>query len=217
MRVRLPAQEIQTQEATMNQRLLGSIFRLRRLAQKFNHFWSYAVHLEDLTELFLTSSEFSEFQKKLAELCGDQNISPIGGRYLEDARFEDGWLSASFGGNDQLKVSINPHTLQIVVEYINGARAARAVYNAENGKLTWDVFPQCARDAVRILHCIAVLDEIEPRGFTRAYLPEELAGREAELYLNAPTWAHLWVNPDDLKDILEPKPWVRAVEIPVEE
>jgi hypothetical protein len=201
----------------MNHRVLGSIFRMRRLAQKFGHFWSYDIAPETIAEIWHNSANFAEFQKTLAAMCTERNIAPIGGRYFEDARLEEGWLIASFGGNDQIKVSIAPDSGVLVVEYTNGTRRARAVYNAENGKLLWEIPPQAPRDAVRVLHCIAILDEIEPKAFTRAYLPEELSGREAELYLTTPTWAHLWINPDDLNDLLEPKPQTPAVEIPVEE
>jgi hypothetical protein len=186
----------------MNVRLLGSVFRLRRLAQEFNHFWSYAVNIEDLAEIYHQSANFAEFKENLGKLCAELNIAPVGGCYLQDATYDNGWLAAFFGGSNQLKVMINPDKMLIRVEYTNGQRGCSAVYNDTNGKLTWESPPQTARDAVRVLRVIAVLAELDPYPFVRTHLPERFDDTdEADLYTKV-RWTYLWINPQDLKDIL---------------
>jgi hypothetical protein len=201
-RERLPAQEIRTQEETMNARLMGSVFRLRQLAAEFNHFWAYAIPTETLAEIWTKSSNFTEFKKNLGETCARMNISPIGGKYLEDAHFEKGWLTAYFGRNQQIKVSIDPDRMLFRVEYTNGQRWCSVVYNNTSGELTWESSPQTPRDAVRVLRVLSVLAECDHKLFITTHLPKELEGEEAELYQRTTFWAHLWINPEDLKDIL---------------
>ncbi len=187
----------------MDIRLLGSIFRLRRIAWEFGHYWSYGVEPEKLAELFGNSASFAEFQKKLRELCIETNTSPVGGRYLEDASFEEGWLTAFFGGDNQLRVSLNPDQKLIRAEYVNGSRRTSAVYNNSDGELFWETpLPTTPRDAVRVLKVIAVLAECNPKLFVNAHLPSELNNEEARLYTNLPSWSHLWVSPAVLEDVL---------------
>jgi len=186
----------------MNARLLGSLFRLRRLAAEFNHFWAYAVSPETIAELLGNSASFAEFQEKLRKLCANLNIAPIGGRYLEDASFEEGWLTAHFGRDNQLRVSINPDLTLIRTEYVNGERHTSAVYDDTNETLNWESPPQTARDAIRVLRAIAVLAELDQKTFIKAYLPSELDNDEAKLYMRVPSWAHLWVSPAVLEDLL---------------
>jgi hypothetical protein len=183
-------------------RLLGSVFRLRQLAQQFGHFWAYAVSPETIAELFGNSASFAEFQDKLREHCTALNISPVGGRYLEDASFEGGWLTAHFGGSNQLRVALNPNQTLLRVEYTNGDRYTCAIYHDSGGELVWESFPKTARDAVRVLRTLAILAECDPKLFLTTYLPKELDNEEAQLYQRTLSWAHLWVNPSDLKDIL---------------
>jgi len=186
----------------MDARLLGSLFRLRGLALKFGHFWSYAVAPEDLAEIYHHSANFAEFQEKLREMCISLNIAPVGGRYLEDARIEDGWLTAVFGSGDQLRVSLTTAPILIRAEYVNGNRYASALYDDVAGDLTWESPPQTARDAVRILKVIAVLAECNPKHFVNTHLPAELDNDEAALYMSVPSWAYLWISPAVLEDIL---------------
>jgi len=184
----------------MNARLLGSLFRLRRLAAEFNHFWSYGVSPEDLAEMWSNSTGFVEFQEKLRERCAELDIGPVGGRYLEDAHLDE-WLTAYFGASNQLRVSLRPNGM-FRVEYTNGHRSACATYSDIGGELIWENPPQTARDAVRILRAIAVLAEADHRMFINAHLPAELAGEEAKLYANLPSWSHLWIHPSILENIL---------------
>ena len=186
----------------MDIRLLGSTFRLRQLAQQFGHFWAYAVSPETIAELFGNSASFAEFQEKLREHCAALNISPIGGRYLEDATYDNGWLTAFFGSHQQIRVSINPDQPFLRVEYTNGDRCTCAIYHDSDGGLVWESFPKTARDAVRVLRVLSVLAEVDHKLCIKTHLPQELEGEEAELYQRVPSWAHLWVNPSDLKDIL---------------
>jgi hypothetical protein len=160
------------------------------------------VSLEDLAELFANSKSFPEFQERLGKLCDERNISPIGGRYLEDASFEDGWLTAFFGGSNQLQVSLNPERLILRAKYTNGQRSVCASYDDTTGDLTWEIPPENARDAVRILQVIATLAELDSKTLIEAYLPQELNNEEAQLYMRVPSWPHLWINPTDLKNIL---------------
>jgi len=217
----------------MSIRLLGSIFRLRRLAEEFGHFWSYAVSPEDICEFFKNSRTFGGFQKRLARFCALHDECPLGGRYFEDARYEDGWLMYGFGRHNQILVAIQPQTETIRAEYVGaeGPRA-RATYDSVNDELSWDVFPQHPRDAIRVLRAIASLTEHDPRLFVNTHLPEELDTDEAELYKRARSWGYLLINPADLKDLLStpdehaPIPFPKAAgshdrgsagEIPVDE
>ena len=186
----------------MNGRILGSIFRLRQLAQEFGHFWSYAVDPEDLAELWGKSTNFAEFQERLRELCAKLNNCPVGGRYLEDARIENGWLTAAFGADNQLQVSLTTAPILIRAEYANGKRHTCAVYNNVTGDLTWESPPQTARDAIRVLRVIAVLAGLDHKMFIKAHLPSELDNAEAGLYMRVPSWAYLWISPAILEDIL---------------
>jgi hypothetical protein len=68
--------------------------------------------------------------------------------------------------------------------------------------LTWEIPPENARDAVRILQVIATLAELDSKTLIEAYLPQELNNEEAQLYMRVPSWPHLWINPTDLKNIL---------------
>jgi len=187
----------------MDIRLLGSIFRLRQLAQQFGHFWSYAIEAEDLAEIYHRSADFAEFQKNLSDVCGRVNIAPVGGRYLEDAVLENGWLTAVFGGNDQLRVAIHPEQKLIRAEYVNGSRYTIAVYNSSDGALVWETPASTARDAIRILKTIAILAENDSRAFINAHLPEHFQQtEEARLYSNVPSWSYLWISPAVLEDVL---------------
>ena len=182
--------------------LLGSIFRLRQLAQQFGHFWSYAIDIENLAELWSNSTNFAEFQEKLRERCVALNISPVGGRYFEDAYLEEGWLTAFFGGANQLRVALNPDKTIFRAEYTNGSRYTCAVYDSVTGDLTWESPPQTARDAIRVLRAIAVLAELDHKMFIKTHLPSELDNAEAGLYMRVPSWAYLWISPAVLEDIL---------------
>ena len=186
----------------MNGRILGSIFRLRQLAQEFGHFWSYGVNPETLAELFQTSASFAEFQEKLQKACAEQNIAPVGGRYLEDAYLKEGWLIAHFGGNNQLRVALNPDKIIFRAEYTNGHRHTSAVYDDITGDLTWESPPPTPRDAVRVLRVLAVLAEADHRMFVKTHLPPNLKDDEASLYMRVPSWAYLWISPAVLEDVL---------------
>jgi len=186
----------------MSIRLLGSVFRIRRLAQEFGHFWSYAVDPETLAEIWHQSADFAEFKKNLGKLCAELNIAPVGGCYLQDATYNNGWLTATFGSHQQIRVSINPDQPLLRVEYTNGDRCTCAIYHDSDGELVWESFPKTARDAVRVLRTLAILAECDPKLFLTTHLPKELDNEEAQLYQRVPSWAHLWINPSDLKDIL---------------
>jgi len=186
----------------MHARIFGSILRLRQLAQKFNHFWSYAIPLETIADLFWEAKDFADFQNKIKDACVQLDESPIGGRYFGDAIYDNGWLKYTFGRHGQLKVALNPDMI-FQAEYVGSEGVCtRATYDDAKGELKWEIFPQRSRDAVRVLRALSVLAEADTKMFTDTHLPEDLKTPEAYLYINAPSWGHLMVNPDDLKDIL---------------